>query len=69
MKTTENSLIDLSAAQDEAVQDLRTLLKFNTVNPPGNETLAIDYIRKRLDEHKIEHVTVHSEGRPNLVAE
>jgi acetylornithine deacetylase/succinyl-diaminopimelate desuccinylase-like protein len=68
MKTTESSLFDLSTAQDEAVQDLRTLLKFNTVNPPGNEALAIDYIRKRLDEHKIEHVTVDSEGRPNLIA-
>ena len=68
MKKTETSFLNLSHAQDEAVRDLQKLLTFNTVNPPGNEALAIDYIRQRLDENNIEHVTVHSEGRPNLVA-
>ena len=28
----------------EAVSHFKTLLRFNTVNPPGNEKLAADYL-------------------------
>jgi acetylornithine deacetylase/succinyl-diaminopimelate desuccinylase-like protein len=32
------------ALQDEAIRVLQDLVRFNTVNPPGNERAAIEYL-------------------------
>src|SRR5512132_4259458 len=53
----------------EAVQLLRRLIRFNTVNPPGNEEEVQLFLRDLLAEAGWEcelHAAV--EGRPNLVA-
>jgi acetylornithine deacetylase/succinyl-diaminopimelate desuccinylase-like protein len=53
----------------EAIEVLQQLLRFNTVNPPGNERPAQEYLTARLREAGLE-VTLAGEvpGRPNLVA-
>ena len=56
------------ATADQALDDLRTLLRFDTTNPPGNEGPAIEWIARRLAEGDIESTIVTSDGRPNLIA-
>ncbi|MDP7033059.1 MAG: M20/M25/M40 family metallo-hydrolase [Planctomycetota bacterium] len=56
------------AVAEEAVEELRTLLRFETVNPPGNEGACADYIESRLREAGAEVERFESEGRPNVVA-
>jgi hypothetical protein len=53
----------------EAVEVLQQLLRFNTVNPPGNERPAQEYLAAHLTEAGLE-VTLAGEDpeRPNLVA-
>jgi acetylornithine deacetylase/succinyl-diaminopimelate desuccinylase-like protein len=53
----------------EAVEVLQQLLRFNTVNPPGNERPAQEYLAARLTAAGLE-VTLAGEEpeRPNLVA-
>lgn len=52
----------------DAEADLRTLVRFDTTNPPGNEGPAIDWLAARLGEVGITSTIVRSEERPNLVA-
>ena len=59
---------DWTAIADQAVEDFRTLLRFDTRNPPGEEGPAIDFIKQRLAEEGIESTVLEHEGRPNLVA-
>ena len=48
---------------------LRKLIRFNTVNPPGNEGEALEYLRGLLDEAGWEtEVLAKVPERPNLVA-
>jgi acetylornithine deacetylase/succinyl-diaminopimelate desuccinylase-like protein len=57
------------ALRDEAVEVLRELIRLDTVNPPGNETLAADLLRAYLEEAGVEcelHAKVPE--RANLVA-
>jgi acetylornithine deacetylase/succinyl-diaminopimelate desuccinylase-like protein len=56
------------AIADRAVEDLATLLRFDTTNPPGNEGPAIEWLASRLRDHGIEPTILSSSGRPNLVA-
>ncbi len=59
---------DWAALGEEAVGHLKTLLRIPTVNPPGNEGPAVEYVARVLSEHGIEHVVVESDaGRPNVV--
>lgn len=53
---------------DQALADLRTLLRFDTTNPPGNEGPAIEWIAQQLAKDGIESTIVTSDGRPNLIA-
>ena len=57
------------ALRDEAVEVLRELLRLDTVNPPGNETLAADLLRAYLEEAGVE-CELHAKvpDRANLVA-
>lgn len=51
-----------------ALEDLRTLLRFDTTNPPGNEGPAAAFVAARLADAGLEPVTPESDGRPNVVA-
>ena len=55
--------------RDEAVQLLQELIRLNTVNPPGNETLAAELLRDYLEPHGVEcELYAREPGRDNLVA-
>jgi acetylornithine deacetylase/succinyl-diaminopimelate desuccinylase-like protein len=53
----------------EAVQLLRRLIRFNTVNPPGNEEKAQLFLRRLLEHAGWDcELLAAEQGRPNLVA-
>jgi acetylornithine deacetylase/succinyl-diaminopimelate desuccinylase-like protein len=53
----------------EATELLQRLIAFNTVNPPGNELEAQNYLRQRLEQAGFEcKLLGASADRPNLVA-
>jgi len=55
--------------QDEAVRHLQALIRLETVNPPGNETLAAEYLADILRDEGIEPVILEgAPGRGTLVA-
>ena len=55
--------------RDEVTRHLQALIRFNTVNPPGNETQAAAYLASVLQREGIEAQIVESvPGRGNLVA-
>jgi acetylornithine deacetylase/succinyl-diaminopimelate desuccinylase-like protein len=54
---------------DEAIEVLQRLLRINTVNPPGNERPAQEYLADRLERAGLEVTLLGPEpDRPNLVA-
>ncbi len=56
--------------QDECVDVLQRLVRFNTVNPPGNEREAIEYLEAFLSEAGFQTQLLAAEReRPNLVAD
>lgn len=58
-----------NAVRDQAVGYLQDLLRINTVNPPGNETAACEYLAITLAREGIDSVILESApGRGNLVA-
>jgi acetylornithine deacetylase/succinyl-diaminopimelate desuccinylase-like protein len=53
----------------ETLQHLQALIRLNTVNPPGNEILAAEYIAKVLREEGIEPIVLESApARGNVIA-
>ncbi|HET9720481.1 MAG TPA: M20/M25/M40 family metallo-hydrolase [Solirubrobacteraceae bacterium] len=59
----------MSQLQEETVSVLRTLVRFNTVNPPGNERPAIEYLERYVKEAGFfTELLAAEESRPNLVA-
>src|SRR4051812_935742 len=55
--------------RDEAVQLLQELIRLNTVNPPGNETLAAELLRDYLEPFGVEcELYAREPERANLVA-
>jgi acetylornithine deacetylase/succinyl-diaminopimelate desuccinylase-like protein len=55
--------------RDEAIEVLRQLVRINTVNPPGNERPAQEYLAERLEAAGFEVSILGSDPeRPNLVA-
>ena len=55
--------------QDEAVGLLQQLLRLNTVNPPGNETIAAELLRDYLEASGVEvELYARTPERANLVA-
>jgi acetylornithine deacetylase/succinyl-diaminopimelate desuccinylase-like protein len=61
--------LDFNAIRDEAVQHLRALIRLKTVNPPGNETLAAEYLADTLRSEGIEPVVLEGASRrANVVA-
>src|SRR5207302_2200996 len=62
-------MIDFTAVGAEAVDLLRTYLKIDTTNPPGNEIAGARFLADVLARAGIESRTVESApGRANLVA-
>jgi acetylornithine deacetylase/succinyl-diaminopimelate desuccinylase-like protein len=58
------------ALHDEAIRILQDLVRFNTVNPPGNEHTAIEYLEAYTGEAGFEtQVLGASAERPNLIAD
>jgi acetylornithine deacetylase/succinyl-diaminopimelate desuccinylase-like protein len=59
----------VSSLHDEAVTVLRQLLRIDTVNPPGNERPAQEYLADRLERAGLEVFLLGDDPeRPNLVA-
>jgi acetylornithine deacetylase/succinyl-diaminopimelate desuccinylase-like protein len=58
-----------SDLQEETTAVLQRLVRFNTVNPPGNERPAIEYLAAYLESAGFEvEILGAQEDRPNLVA-
>lgn len=55
-------------SEQTAIDWLRTLLRFDTTNPPGNERPAAQFVADTLEAAGAEVRWFESEGRPNLVA-
>ncbi len=56
--------------QDETTSVLQRLVRFNTVNPPGNEREAIEYLAAHLERAGFAvQLLGTSEERPNLIAD
>ena len=59
----------VASLRDEAVELLQGLIRLDTVNPPGNETLAADYLRPYLEEAGLEvELYARVPERANLIA-
>jgi acetylornithine deacetylase/succinyl-diaminopimelate desuccinylase-like protein len=57
------------AAEREAVELLQRLIRFNTVNPPGNERAAQEHLAAHLTEAGFQcELLGRTEPRPNLIA-
>src|SRR2546421_9161314 len=55
--------------QDDTTEVLQRLVRFNTVNPPGNERPAIEYLAGYLRDAGFDtELLAADEERPNLVA-
>lgn len=62
-------LIDWDNVGEETLQHLVELIKLNTTNPPGNETLAANYVKAVLDAEGIDtQLYALDPDRANLVA-
>lgn len=65
----QSYLIDWDAVGEESIQHLVDLVQIDTTNPPGRETLVVDYLRATLDEEGIaSEVYALDPDRANLVA-
>jgi acetylornithine deacetylase/succinyl-diaminopimelate desuccinylase-like protein len=60
---------DPEALQRDAVELTQQLIRFDTVNPPGNEQALQNFLQDKLERAGFECVQVAAvDGRPNLVA-
>ncbi|MGE3277681.1 MAG: M20/M25/M40 family metallo-hydrolase [Vicinamibacterales bacterium] len=60
---------DRAALEAETMEHFQALLRLDTSNPPGNETLAVDYLKDVLEKAGIEtQVFAKDAKRANLVA-
>lgn len=61
--------IDWTKAEDEAVTLLQNLIRLDTSNPPGNEIIAANFLKKVFDEAGIEsNIYESAPGRGNIIA-
>jgi acetylornithine deacetylase/succinyl-diaminopimelate desuccinylase-like protein len=62
-------MLDPGRLEHRTTQLLRRLIRFNTVNPPGNEQACQDYLKGLLERAGFDVELLSSvEGRPNLIA-
>lgn len=65
----QSYLVDWDKAGEEAIQHLVKLVQIDTTNPPGNETLAVEYLRSELAKDGIDsEIFALDDSRANLVA-
>jgi acetylornithine deacetylase/succinyl-diaminopimelate desuccinylase-like protein len=58
-----------SGVEDETLRHFQALLRLDTSNPPGNEVLAVEYLKQVLEKEGIPVQVFASDAkRPNLVA-
>lgn len=61
--------MNVDALRDETIRHLQALIQLDTSNPPGNESLAADYIASVLTAEGIAYVMPErTPGRANIVA-
>lgn len=61
-------MIDWAALEADAASLLSRYIQFDTTNPPGQETQAIEFLAKTLRQHGFEpHILESAAGRANLV--
>jgi len=64
-----SSAVAAQSIEDEAVAWLQDFIRVDTVNPPGNETRAVEFYREIFDAEGIEYDWVESApGRGNIWA-
>jgi acetylornithine deacetylase/succinyl-diaminopimelate desuccinylase-like protein len=60
--------IDWDSVRDEVTQHLQTLIRFETVNPPGNESLVAGYLKEVVEKEGLSATIVEkTTGRGNFV--
>src|SRR5262249_15040733 len=60
---------DIKAFEEETMRHYQALLRLETMDPPGNEKPAADYLKQVLEKERIETKTFSLEAnRPNVVA-
>ncbi|MBT8081198.1 MAG: M20/M25/M40 family metallo-hydrolase [Gammaproteobacteria bacterium] len=65
----QSYLIDWEKTGEEAIGHLVDLIRIDTSNPPGNETLAVDYLKGVLDGENIDYeIYALDPERANIVA-
>jgi len=68
-KSTQIRPIDWGQQQAEILRHFRALIQIDTTNPPGNETKAVEYLKKVLEDEGIPTQTFALDpNRTNLVA-
>ena len=61
--------VDIESLQDEAVQRVQEYLRVNTINPPGNESRAVEFFARIFEAEGIEYESAESApGRGNIWA-
>ena len=69
MSSTRQPDVDMDALGQSAIDILQALLRFDTTNPPGNETTAAEWVAERCRAAGFETEVIESApGRGNLVA-
>ena len=59
---------DWAKIEEETMRHFQAILRLDTSNPPGNETLVVDYLKSVLDKEGIEtKVFANDPKRANLV--
>ncbi len=65
----QGSQPDWKAVEDETMRHFQTVLRFDTQNPPGNETSVADYLKQVFDKEGIPAQLIAAEPkRANVVA-
>ena len=60
---------DAAAIEAETLRHFQALLRLDTSNPPGNEALAVEYLKQVLDQAGIaSEIFASDPQRPNIVA-
>lgn len=69
MATEPTQQVNWERVRDEVTEHLQNLIRFETVNPPGNESLVANYLREVVEREGVEgQVLEGTPGRGNFVA-
>src|SRR4030095_6051611 len=69
LSIAQNPQSDQAKIEEETMRHFQAILRLDTSNPPGNEKLVVDYLKRVLEQEGIEtKVFALDSQRPNLVA-